>query len=48
MECADFHCASGLKDKSNNFSLMGVNKNHISQEKYPGIHSHAVFVITLF
>jgi len=48
MECADLHYASDLKDKSNNFSLMDFKKNRVSQEKYPGIHSHAVFMISVF
>jgi len=43
MECADFHCSSGSKDKSNNFSLMGFNKNRVSQEEYPGVHKSCNF-----
>jgi hypothetical protein len=48
MECAYFHCASGSKDRCNNFSMMGFNKNLVSQERYPGVHNHAIFMISLF
>jgi hypothetical protein len=48
MECADFHCASGSKDKSNNFSLIGFNKNHVSREKHSDVHILTIFMISLF
>lgn len=48
MECVDFQCASDLKDKFNSFSLLDFYKNYVSQEEYPGIHRHAVFVTLVF
>lgn len=46
MECADFQCASDLKDKFNNFSFRTMNC--VSQERCSGTHRHTVFITLLF
>ncbi|KAJ8885614.1 hypothetical protein PR048_011812 [Dryococelus australis] len=47
MECVDLQCASDLKDKFNNFSLLDFYKKYVLQETYPRIHKLAI-LMTLF
>jgi hypothetical protein len=48
VECVDLQSVSNLKTESNSFPLLDFYKNYFSQERYPSIHRHTVFMTSLF
>lgn len=48
MECIELQADIQMKEKFHQFSLLDFYKIYLPKEKYPAIHKHALFMISLF